>query len=182
MKSFRRWFSRFITDDRKHEYVRRYIVLFLVGVVFFILPLQVFIIGDYAGIGIQGATYRYQVSAYGTSLIPVTRDLTFVFSGIYSGRTALSNILWALGTALLSCTMIYALIYARETNKDYFHQITLGLVGSCCIYLASCMAQYGFFFKGLAGISLPAGILMILAWIGILYLFRKFSGQTQPSG
>jgi hypothetical protein len=161
-------FSRFIIRTGKHGYVRQYILLILLGIVFFVLPLQVFIIGDFAGIGIQGAVYRYQISGYGVSLIPITRDLTFVVSGIYTGKTALSNILWALGTVLLTVTTLYAFIRVRKTSQHYYRQISYGLIASSIIYLASCIAQYGFFFNGPAGISLPAGVFFILFWVTII--------------
>jgi len=154
--------------------VRRYIVLFILCFIFFFLPLQVYIIGDFTGIGVQGATFRYQVSGYGTSLIPVTRDLMFVSSGIYFGRTALSNILWALGTLLLTCTTLFALINVKDETVDWFRQISYGLVSACLIYICACIAQYGLLFHGPAGFSLPFGILLILAWIFIFYRYPDF--------
>lgn len=154
--------------------MRRFIFLFLLCGIFFILPLQIFIIGDYSGIGVQGAAYRFQTSSYGTSLIPITRDLFFVFSGTYSGKTALSIILWGLGTVLLVCTTIYSLIHGEKMNRAFYSQVTYGLLVSCGIYLASCMVQYGFFFKGPAGISIPIGIFAILCWILIIYRFQNF--------
>jgi hypothetical protein len=153
--------------------VRRYIIFFVLCLVFFILPLQVFIIGDYAGIGIQGAVYRYQITDYGTFFFPITREMGFVYNGTLWGRTALSVILWVSGTVLLACTTIFSFIHASDATKNYYHQVMYGLVASCGIYLGSCIAQYGFLFHGSAGSSLPIGIFAILGWIGILYYFRN---------
>ncbi len=60
-------FNSFITRYGKPEYVRQYLLLILLCIIFFFLPLQVFIIGDFSGIGVQGAVYRYQTSVYGTA-------------------------------------------------------------------------------------------------------------------
>jgi hypothetical protein len=160
-------------NPKEHEYMRRFVVPFLLLVIFFLLPLQVFIIGSETGIGIQGAVYRYQVTGYGNSLIPVTSEIMYIVKGNYSGKTALSVILWALGSALLAVTTWFGLVYAYDNMPDYHRQIGLGLAGSCICCLLSCIAQYGFFLQGSAGSSLPVGIGIILVWLGI---FRFFPG------
>ena len=153
--------------------MRRFLIPVFLCIVLFFLPLQVFIIGDSSGIGVQGAIYRYQVSGYGTSFILITRELGFVFDGIYTGRTALSIILWALGTALLTCTTVFSLIHADKLYDRLYRQVLYGIILTGIIYLASCMAQYGVFFKGPAGISLPLGILFIFGWIACIHFLIK---------
>jgi hypothetical protein len=153
--------------------VRRYIIFSALCLIFFFLPLQVFIIGDYTGIGIQGAMYRYQMSGYGTFFFPITREIAFVLNGTLSGRTALSVILWFSGSILLACTTIFSFFHIDDAIADYHRQVFSGLIVSCLIWLGSCIAQYGFLFHGPAGISLPAGIIAILCWIAILYYYLK---------
>ena len=155
--------------------MRRYIVFFALCLIFFILPLQVFIIGDFTGIGIQGAVYRYQTSGYGTYFFPITREIVFVLNGTYWGRTALSVLLWVSGTVLMACTAIFAFLHVHDTSENFYRQVTRGLITSCGIYLGSCIAQYGFFFHSMAGISLPVGIIVIPCWIMILYYYRHAS-------
>lgn len=152
----------------------RLISLFLICVIFFVLPLQLFIIGDYAGIGVQGAVYRFQISGYGTSFIPVTRELIFVLNGTYTGRTAVSLVLWMAGTVLLAGTAAFSCIYLGNTRIKYYSYVMYGLVASCALYLGSCIAQYGPLFNGPAGISFPVGIIMILLWIIIVYQYPEF--------
>lgn len=159
--------------------MNRFLIALLLCGIFLIFPFQVYIIGNETGIGIEGALYRYQVTGYGNSLIPVTSDIMYVANGIYSGKTALSIILWALGTVLLTFTTIFGLIFAFTERSDYLQQIFLGILGSCCCYIASCIAQYGFFFHGPAGVSIPIGIFLLVVWIIIgtrypeLLLFLK---------
>jgi hypothetical protein len=129
--------------------------------------------GDFMGIGVQGAVYRYQISAYGTYFIPITREIVFVLNGTLWGRTALSVLLWVSGTALLACTIIFALLHVQDTIQNYYRQITFGLIASCAIYLGSLIAQYGFTLKGMSGFSVPVGIIGIPSWILILHYYRN---------
>lgn len=167
----------FIRNPGEYGYMRRCIIAFFLVLIFFILPLQVFIIGNNTAIGIQGAVYRYQVSEYGNSLIPVTQELMYILSGIYTGKTAMSIVLWILGTVLLTITTWFGLVYANDTRSDYYRQTGLGLAGSCVCYLLSCIAQYGFFFRGPAGTSIPIGIVLILAWLAIVWTFPDFFSE-----
>jgi hypothetical protein len=153
--------------------VRRLLIVIILCGIFFLYPLQVYVIGDGVGIGIEGAVYRYQISSYGTSLIPITSDIMFIIKGIYSGKTALSIILWALGTILLTITTWFGLVYVDSSKPDFNRQVSLGLAGSCICYLFSCIDQYGILFHGPAGISCPAGIGIILVWLCFFWISPK---------
>jgi hypothetical protein len=162
----------------EHGNMRRFIVPLLLLVIFFIFPLQIFIIGNETGIGIQGAVYRYQVTGYGNSLIPVTSEIMYIVKGNYTGKTAFSVILWALGSLLLTITTWFAFVYSDGNRPDYHRLIGLGLTISCVCYLLSCIIQYGIFFQGSSGSSFPVGIGIILIWLGI---FRFFPGVLSDS-
>jgi hypothetical protein len=161
--------------------MRRYILFFVLCLIFFILPLQVFIIGDSEGIGVQGAVYRYQWTGYGTFFFPVTQEVVFVLNGTYSGRTALSVILWVAGTVLLACTAVFSFCHVDDATKNYYRQVMYGLIIACVIYLGSCIAQYGFLFHGPGGLSFPLGIFLIIGWIAIIRVYQKFPGKPPES-
>jgi hypothetical protein len=157
----------------EHGYMRRFVVPLIFLLLLFLFPFQAFIIGNEIGVGMQGAVFRYQVSGYGISLIPIPQEVMYIYYGIYSGKTALSVIIWALGTILLTMTTWYSLVYADGSNPDYNRQISLGLTGSCICYLISCIARYGIFFHASSGTSLPFGIGIILIWLGFFWFFPK---------
>ncbi len=148
---------------------------------FFIFPFQVFIIGQEMGIGIQGAVYRYQVTGYGNSFILLPQEVGYVLKGIYTGLTALSVIIWSIGTMILSITIWFALIYMDGTMPDINRKIQLGLVGSCVCFLISCIARYGIFFHSSSGTSIPFGVVVILCWLGILSIFPDFFGSAKEA-
>ena len=138
----------------------------------FIIPLQVFIIGNDAGFGVQGAVYRYQITSYGDSFMTVTRELTYVYSGLFTGRTALSVVLWAAGTMVLALTTVIPLVYWNRLPERMYRFIILGLVLAGLLCLGSCIAQYGLFFSGSAGISLPLGVLLMVIFAASLWFYR----------
>lgn len=145
--------------------MRKYLLAFLLCGIFFLYPFQIYIIGTDLGIGIEGAVYRFQITTYGNTFIPITSDLMFIVRGIYTAKTGLSVIIWALGTILLTATTIFALINSDSERTDFRRQISYGLAGVCIFYLLSCIIQYGIFFSGQAGKSFPLGILLLLIWI-----------------
>ena len=154
--------------------MRNYILAFLLCGIFFLFPFQVYVIGNGIGIGIEGAVYRLQITSYGNAFLPITSDILYILRGIYSGKTALSILVWVLGTVLLTATTIFGLIFAGDSRTDYSRQITFGLIGTCICYLISCIAQYGFFFNGPAGISIPIGIFLMLFWVILLNIYPDF--------
>jgi len=124
------------------------------------------------GLGIQGAMYRYQMTVQGNSLIPVTYEIGYVTSGIYHGKTAISVILWALGTFVLMCTTILSLTSWNGLSRRDLGFVIIGIAGSCILYLASCVIQYGLLLSGPAGISVPLGILLLIIFAVFLHFFH----------
>ena len=82
----------------------------------FLIPINIYVIGDWLGTGVQWALFRYQQTYLGDSLILVTRYITFVLNGTISGRSAISVILWGVGGLLFIIATI--LVILANTSKD----------------------------------------------------------------
>ena len=139
--------------------------LFLVSFLLIILalPINIYVIGDAIGAGLQSPLFRYQQTYLGTSVITLADDLGYVTSGIITGRSALSILLWALGTILLITAAGY-LVYSRDEATTAIRKPLALLVASGALaYLLSCIAQYGPLLHGPAGFSVPVGVPLILA-------------------
>jgi len=141
---------------------------------FFLVPLQCYIIGNDMGVGIQGAVYRFQITPQGNSLIPLTSDLGYVISGTYVGKTAFSVIFWILGTLLLAGITMIPLVEGNRLTPRHLRIIIAGLAGAAVGYFVSCIFQYGLFFSGPAGSSLPAGVILMIVVAAGLYTYRDF--------
>jgi hypothetical protein len=134
-----------------------------------VIPLHVYSIGIDQGIGIQGSFYRYQVTGYGPMMITTMQDIWYVTSGTYSGRTALSIALWVTGSIFLVIATLINLIRPINFNQSNPTVSGFFLIGAGLLYIISCIAQFGLFFHGGAGISLPfGGFILILLGIGMI--------------
>jgi hypothetical protein len=141
----------------------RYLVPVFLLFLCFIMPVQIYIIGDGMGAGVQGAFYRYQISSYGTSFITVNQEVQYVTSGTYGGRTALSVLVWVMGDILLVIATILALTTLdRDPDKRRYTMICLLPIGSGVLFLFSAQFQYGFLLYGPAGIAIPFGVILMI--------------------
>ena len=152
--------------------MKPWIIAFCICIFYFMLPLQLFIIGNDMGIGIQGAVYRYQISPQGISLIPLTSEVFYVTSGLYQGRTAMSVTFWVLGTAIFTVLTIASLVYWNQLSLRQIRIIMPGLAGAGFCYLVSCGFQYGVLLSGSAGKSLPIGIIFLIIFSIFVYYYQ----------
>lgn len=142
--------------------------LVLVLLLFFI-PLNVYVIGEWIGTGVQWALFRYQDTLYGSNLITLTMDFEYITTGILTGKTVFSIAFWITGTILLIIAFITLGVMVLEGMNEKKHLPGLLVIASGILYTASCMTQYGPFFTGPAGISIPIGIPLILAVGWLIY-------------
>ncbi len=158
----------------------RRIPLILILLLFFI-PLNIYVIGEWIGTGIQWALFRYQDTVFGTSLITLTRDFEFIASGILTGKTAISIGFWITGTILLILAFITLVVIIGEEKDEKIHIPGFMIMASGILLLLSCMAQYGLFLSGPAGFSIPIGIPLVLA-IGWLISSKTIGGNKREDG
>ena len=126
-----------------------------------LLPVEIYVIGDALGAGIQCPLFRYQETYLGSSTITILRDLDYVAFGIISGRSALSILLRVCGSALLIAAAIYLAWKWQEDYDSFRKPLALLVTGGGVAYLLSCIAQYGPTFRGLSGFCVPVGVPLI---------------------
>ena len=133
-----------------------------------LLPANIYAIGGAVGAGLRFPLFLYQDTTYGASLIPVWREITYVTSGIIGGRSAVSILLWVLGTALLVAAVVYFVARQEEDDEAFRKPLALLTAGGAVAYLLSCVAQYGPTLHGPAGFAVPVGVPLILAVAGYI--------------
>lgn len=127
-----------------------------------IIPMTIYIIGDWLGTAIQFSWFSYIASDQGTSLISALTNLNYATSGILSQKTAISIVLWEAGTVLLAaatCLLLY-----EHANLRTRHRVPglLTIVAGVAM-LASLIQQYGPLLHGPAGIAIPVGLPLVFA-------------------
>ena len=137
----------------------------------FFLPLHCFVIGNGFGVGVQGAFYRYQVTVYGNSFIPITNEVGYIIDGIYTGAEALSVILWVIGGLFL---IIATFLFFRTVRFPQMPARSAGiiLIIAGIFFVISCISRYGLTFSNAAGLSIPAGYAVIFM-LGFFLTYAK---------
>jgi hypothetical protein len=126
-----------------------------------VIPIHVYLIGDGIGVGIQSAILNYKSTYLGDSLTHAFIELNYVLSGLITGKTAYSILLWFAGFLLLLIALLSIILAGyheevRDRRSGYLY-----LAAGLC-FLVSIFIQYGIWFVGPAGISIPIGIPLIL--------------------
>lgn len=149
----------------------------LLLIICFILPLHFFVLGNGVGYGLQGAMYQYKITGFGSNLFTMPQDLSYILLGNYSGRTMFSTLSWISGSLILVVATIIWLV--NESDMKCFNIISgIMLIIAGLMYLISCIIQYGVFFLGPAGISVPFAIPLILILGYLMITFRPTTSSA----
>lgn len=150
----------------------------LLTTLLFLIPLNIFVIGEWIGSGVQWALFKYQTFFMGNSLITIGNDLEYVSMGAYTGKTAFSVYLWVAGVAVLIVALLLLLAAVADAEKDRDPRFPgLLIVSGGFFFLASCMSQYGFLLNGPAGFAIPFGIPLV--WVVGWWVYRGGSGEEE---
>ncbi|MDD1665406.1 MAG: glycosyltransferase family 39 protein [Methanomicrobiales archaeon] len=138
----------------------------LIHLIALLIPMNIYIIGDWLGSGVQWALLRYQETYLGRDVISILTDFGYILQGIFHGRTAISVGAWILGALLLVLGLLIALLQDRERSRRIRGYL---LISGSLLFLLSIVIQYGALFNGPAGIGIPIGIPALLG-MGIILL------------
>ena len=135
----------------------RYSFALLSQILIFLIPLNIFMWGDWIIVNVQWALFRYQQSEYGNSLIVGYKDIIYIFLGLTTGMyTVAAALFWTVGAAVLFiglCITIFAVIKDDAGFIKTASYFTLS-GGFLCIVSAMC--------RFFGGFSLPLGVPVIL--------------------
>jgi hypothetical protein len=112
---------------------------------------------------VQWALFGYQETFYGTSLITISSDAGYVGSGLITGKTALSFVLWDAGAVVLFASFIVLLMIMAGEKEGWTTYAGVSVAASGVLMVASCVAQFGPVFSGPAGLAVPIGVPLVFA-------------------
>lgn len=132
----------------------------------FLIPINIYVIGDWLGMGVQWALFRYQQTYLGNSLILVTREITYVLNGTISGRSAISLILWAIGALLFIIATILVILANPNKDSSLIKKASLITITGGIIIAISILVQYGILLNSQSGFAIPVGIpiILVIGW------------------
>jgi hypothetical protein len=127
-----------------------------------LIPLNIYVIGDWMGSGIQTLFFRYQQTNIGNSLILLNREIGFVLNGTLTGKSANASVIWSLGVILI-CIATLVMIYSYLQKEPPFIRYSAFLnAGGALLFTIAIIIQYGITLNGPAGIAIPVGIPILL--------------------
>jgi hypothetical protein len=151
----------------------KYRIPLLLQCLVFLIPVNIYVIGDWLGAGVQWVFFRYQQTYLGNSLILVTKDMNFVLTGVLIGRTGISILFWGVAVALFIIAAILLILATIEETSIHIKKAALCTITGGSILAISTAIQYGISFSGKAGFAIPVGIpvIIIIGW----WMYRKSS-------
>ena len=146
--------------------MNKYRIPLILQILVFIIPINIYVIGDWLGTGVQWALLRYQQTYLGNSLILVTKDITYVLSGVITGRSGISYILWAAGVLLFVIATILVILANAEEDPAIVRKASLVTIAGAVLLSGSVIIQYGIFLSSQSGFAIPVGIpvILIIGW------------------
>ncbi|PKG31367.1 hypothetical protein [Methanoregula sp.] len=162
--------------------MKRFNIPVILQALIFLIPLNIYVIGDWMGSGIQTIFFRYMQTNIGDSLIFLNRELHFILKGIVTGKTAIATSIWLIGVAIiLIATLLVILAYRQQNPRLLRHGAYLNAAGAL-LFSISIVIQYGILLHGPAGIAIPLGIPVILSVAYFQYKSVENDPDPEPDG
>jgi hypothetical protein len=138
------------------SHMNKFKISLLLQCLVFLIPVNIYVIGDWLGTGVQWVLFRYQQTYLGNSLILITREITFVLLFI------IATVLVILANVKKDSPLI---------KKASFFTIAGGI-----IIAVSILFQYGFLLNSPSGFALPVGIpiILIIGW----WMYQDTDNET----
>jgi hypothetical protein len=154
---------------------------FLLQCSLFFIPANIVMLGNWSGARIQWPLVLFQQTDQGCSIISVSNMIFYLSSGIITGQSALSLIIWIVGsTILLTCFALAVFSFCRPAQKLQ-RIIAIGIFLSAILYLMSNVAQYGITLWNNSGFCVPVGIPLFFIVGVFLYYPEYFSTTIQQN-
>lgn len=135
----------------------RYKILLLLQCLLLVIPLNVFMWGDWLLVNVQWALVRYQQSPYGPSIIPIYKDLLYIVQGQTTGMyNILAASFWAIGTVLLLIGLLITLFAWVNERPGLIRTVSILTLCSGVLFCFSALGRF------VGGFSIPLGVPIIL--------------------
>jgi hypothetical protein len=156
--------------------MQKWIHYFFLSALLFFIPFNIYIIGDWLGIGIQFLIWKFQYSSQGNSIITILQELQYIISGIIYGRSAISILIWIISLVFIVGSIFIICYYRNELAG--VNRAGLFLMFSGITLLLSLICQYGPLFHGPSGLAIPIGLPVLFVIGSWMYM----EGRKEEAG
>jgi hypothetical protein len=146
----------------------------------FLIPMNIYVIGDWMGTGIQWIFLRYVQIMNNSSVILLYQEIGLVVSGILTGKSAIASVIWSVGVILVVVATILVVYGTFKTNSGVLKKAAFVNLFGAVLFLLSIFVQYGIFFHGSAGIAIPFGIIVL--FVIVYWQYRISCVVEEDSG
>ena len=152
--------------------MKRYRIPLILQCLVFLIPLNIFMWGDWIIVDLQWAFFRYQSSPYGESLIPIYKDINYILLGQTTGiHPILAAVFWVAGGIFLAIGLL-GIIYAYVNEQsDLIRKASIFTILAGIFFGLSAIERFA------GGFAIPVGvpIVIFIGW----WMYREESEDKE---
>jgi hypothetical protein len=141
--------------------MNKYRISLILQGLLFLIPLNIYMWGEWIIVDLQWALFRYQQSSYGNSLILGYKDINYIFMGQTTGLyTVLATLFWTTGSILIIIGFLVIIRANLDNRSSILKRASLfTITGGISFGLSALLRFFG-------GFAIPVGvpIILILGW------------------
>jgi hypothetical protein len=157
--------------------VSRFRIPLILQVVVFVIPMTIYVIGDWLGAGSQWVFFRYIKYQEHGSIIFLPGEIGLILSGILTGKSAFASVLWAAGVILVVAATVVIVYGTIKPDPGMIKKGAFVNLGGAVLFLLSVFRQYGISLHGPAGLAIPFGIIVLFVIAYSQYRISCMKGE-----
>ena len=141
----------------KSGIMSRYRIPLILQCLVFLIPLNIFMWGDWIIVDLQWAFFRYQSSPYGESLIPIYKDISYILLGQTTGiHPVLATVFWVAGGILLVIGLLGIIFACFNERSDLIRKASIFTILAGIFFGLSAIERFA------GGFAIPVGVPIII--------------------
>ena len=123
----------------------------------FLIPLNIYMWGDWIIVDLQWALFRYQQSPYGNSLIIGNKDINYILLGQTTGMyNILATLFWTTGSILLIIGLLIIILANIDERSTLIKKAAIfTVIGGIFFGFSALLRFYG-------GFAIPIGVPFVI--------------------
>ena len=140
----------------------RYKIPLILQCLTLLIPLNIYMWGDWMLVNLQWAFFRFQYASQGSGFFLANKDISFILLGFTTGmHTVLAVLSWAAGSILLLAGIIITVYACIREESARLRTASFFTLGAGILFGLSALERFN------GGFAIPLGLpaLFFIAWI-----------------